>query len=272
LTVDSSSEQKDLVTDQYRTGENLNARIALHERFSTSPLDWHRWVFDHLPTEPELRVLELGCGTGRLWLTNRGRIPPGWAIILSDRSPGMCREARGRLLTVGHRYAFAVADAQAIPFADAHFDVVIANHMLYHVPDRPRAYAEIRRVLRSGGRLLAATNGTDHMRELNELARRFDPALVDAFGRIDFHLENGATELASWFANVSLDRFADGLVVPEAKPMVDYILSTTRGAGTGAGSDTRTFRDALSAFVAAELREHGSMRITKSNGVFEAWN
>ncbi len=95
-------------------------------------------------------------------------------IALSDFSPGMIEEAQHNLADAGRPFAFERIDAQAIPFADASFDMVIANHMLYHVPDRPQALAEIRRVLRPGGRLYAATGGANHLREIGELVQRFD--------------------------------------------------------------------------------------------------
>jgi len=63
-------------------------------------------------------------------------------------------------------FTFAVVDAQAIPYPDAHFDAIIANHMLYHVPDRPKALAEIRRALKPGGHFYASTLGANHLREM----------------------------------------------------------------------------------------------------------
>lgn len=74
----------DDVAKQYRTSVNLDARMALHARFSTNPYPWMRWVFDHFALPAECRVLELGCGTGALWAANRERIPAGWDITLSD--------------------------------------------------------------------------------------------------------------------------------------------------------------------------------------------
>jgi cyclopropane fatty-acyl-phospholipid synthase-like methyltransferase len=62
---------------QYRDSRNLSARINLHERFSTNPLRWHRWVFEHLRLPESARVLELGCGTSNLWKQNAERIPAG---------------------------------------------------------------------------------------------------------------------------------------------------------------------------------------------------
>jgi ubiquinone/menaquinone biosynthesis C-methylase UbiE len=98
------------------------------------------------------------------------RIPPGWEITLSDFSAGMLREAEAQLRDTPHNFTFAVFDAQAIPFAAEHFDVVLAHHMLFFVPDRAWAFGEIGRVLRSGGRLQATTNGNETFK-LKELLR-----------------------------------------------------------------------------------------------------
>src|SRR5215210_5060005 len=101
-----------------------------------------------------------------LWRENGERIPAGWTVALADLSVGMLEEARRQLRAPPRRFGLVNLDAQALPFALASVDAVIANHMLYHVPDRQRAYAEIRRALRPGGHLYAATNGGNSMREL----------------------------------------------------------------------------------------------------------
>jgi SAM-dependent methyltransferase len=126
--------------EQYRDDSNLRARIELHRRFSTNPEPWHRWVFDRLRFAAKARILEVGCGPGELWLQNVERIPAGWELTLADLSPGMLEKAREGL---GDRADYRVADVQALPFEDGSFDGAIANHMLYHVSDRPRAFAEI---------------------------------------------------------------------------------------------------------------------------------
>ena len=257
-----------LAREQYKDSTNLNARIAIHDRFSTNPYPWMRWVFDQLDLPPEARVLEVGCGSGKLWAENADRIPPGWRVTLTDLSPGMVAEARGACAGAGRAAGGAAADAQALPFAAAAFDAVIANHMLYHVPDRPRALAELRRVLRPGGRLVATTIGAGHMRELDTLLQRFDPMMPALWeptaGGPSFELETGAAQLAPYFTAIEQRVQPNGLLVPDVEPIVAYIVSGRRAAWVGA------HLDALRRFVAAELAAHGPLQVTKESGMFLA--
>ena len=125
-----------LLRKQYRDASNLNARIDLHKLYSTNTYDWFHWIFDHFEIPAVARVLELGCGPANLWQKNLHRIPEGWDITLSDLSPGMVDKARENLADSAHPFHLQTINAQDIPFPDADFDAVIANHMLYHVPDR----------------------------------------------------------------------------------------------------------------------------------------
>ncbi len=253
-----------LLSHQYNDGSRLSARARLHARFATNRYGWFPWLFDHLRLPPESRVLELGCGLGWLWLQNLERIPPGWDITLSDFSQGMLDEAQQALSGSARPFNFAVVDAQAIPYPDARFDAVIANHMLYHVPDRPRALAEIRRVLKPGGRFFASTLGINHLREMWALfpERRYNPARS-----FPFNLENSAEQLAPHFAHVTLDRYDDALVVTEAEPLVAYLLSLSpRLVAMGEAS-----RSALLRRVENAIAPTGSLRITTDAGLFESW-
>jgi tRNA1(Val) A37 N6-methylase TrmN6 len=63
------------VSDQYKNADNLNARIRLHQLFSTNQYGWQHWLFDQFKLPPRGRILELGCGTGLLWLENLERRP-----------------------------------------------------------------------------------------------------------------------------------------------------------------------------------------------------
>ena len=265
----SIADQHHLKTLQYKDAANLTARSSLHERFSTNKTGWFAWVFEQLAGLPEQsRILELGCGPAWLWRHNRDRIPAGWRVLLTDLSPGMVDQARANL--PGQNAAlfdFDVIDAQAIPYADASFDAVVANHMLYHVPDRPLALSEIRRVLKPGGQLFAAANGQDHMAELWAMVLQAAGADRGANrSELHFGLENGSKELAPWFSHIERRDYPDSLLVTEAEPLIAYAASSELWGVQGDAAAT----GCLAGHIRRRLASEGEIRITKNSGMFVA--
>lgn len=249
------------VKDQYRASNNLQARIALHERFSTAKQKWFDWYFDHLDLPADAHILEIGCGTGMLWRENRTRIPSAWRLTLSDLSFGMIETTRAANVSAD----FLQSDAQAIPFRDHYFDAVMANHMLYHVPDIPRALVEIRRVLKPSGKFYAAANGPAHMREYYQLASDFlGTGSWSTFEQ--FRLDNGAEQIGKAFARVERFDYEDALVVTEVEPLVAYAMSGLVGTQL-IGAERET---ALREFIAERIARAGAFHITKSTGLFIA--
>ena len=244
-----------LLEDQYRDDSNLQARIALHALYSTNPEGWFDWLWAREAPAPGARVLEVGCGPAEMWKENLDRLDPTVSLTLSDFSPGMIEAARR---VAGDRAAYVVADVQELPFGDESFDVLIANHMLYHVPDRPKAFAEFVRVLAPGGLLHAATNGHGHMRELQELV----PTWRFSHHTQEFGLETGVEQLSRFFADVRVDWFEDHLDVTDVQPVLAYI----RSSETYRGHDLEPARRA----VEAALARQGVFRITKRHGVISA--
>ena len=263
------------VRRQYRNASNLNARIALHERFSTNPYGLPRWIFDQFELPGQSRILEVGSGPGHLWAENLGSLPEGWSITLTDISPGMVAEAEARLGS-DRRFEFLVADAQHLPFEDETFDAVVANHMLYHVPDRPGALSEISRVLRARGFLYAATNGANTHREMGWMQRVLDPSRpTDGYFRdlLEFSLENGAEQLSPRFSEVTLRRYEDALIVTNATPLVEYLLSGSAADSSAQGSSAEEFAMRVSDLIESleqELASHGAIHISKDVGMFVA--
>jgi SAM-dependent methyltransferase len=272
--MSSISDQDYLLSSQYKTAANLNARIRLHGLYSTNKYGWFRWLFHQLDLPEQARLLEVGCGPGTLWNENLTRVPHDWEVVLTDLSPGMVEEARGNL-EGAQGFNFQQADAMSLPFDDKSFDAVLAMYMLYYVPDRSKALAEMRRVLKPDGKLYVATLGRMHLYEIFELLDRFDPVAAARlpFGpatpdtqehRLGFVLETGGEELGRHFRQVELLRYEDALEVTEARPLVDYILSSS-----GSVFDTEQTQ-ALAAFIQAELDANGPIHIRKDSGLFVA--
>jgi SAM-dependent methyltransferase len=254
--------------EQYKDSSNLDARIRLHVEFSTNKYGWFRWVFDQYEIASQAQILELGCGPGDLWLENLDRIPAGWEITLSDFSVGMLEKAQEKLGQQAHPFTFEIIDAQSIPYKKDHFDVIIANHFLYHVPDRPKAISEIRRVLKPECSLYATTIGMDHMQELPDLIERFDPGNSDFLRNVEipFTLEDGADQLRAYFSDVEMRRYEDGLRVTDVNILVDYAFS-----GMRLGLEEMS-KEEFTRYIKREMDANdGVIAIKKDSGIFLAW-
>lgn len=257
-----------LEREQYKDASLLNARIHLHQRFSTNQYGWFRWIFDQLNLPINATLLEIGCDPGTLWLENRGRIPIDWQITLSDFSPRMVQEAK-RVLGFGlENYYFISSNAMPIPLHEDTFDIIVANHMLYHVPDRQKAIGEINRVIKPNGRFKAATNGKNHLQELSviidncssPLGRHYSPDI--SMG--GFTLDNGTEQLSPWFSRLEIYHYQDALVITEARPLVDFILSMIPAAEINLDIN---FESRLSTFIDNLIKRQGSIHMQKSTGL-----
>lgn len=205
-----------VIASQYATSARLSTRISIHEKYSRNRQPFGAWIVSHYALQPGERVLELGCGTGHMW--QDAALPEGCHVTLTDVSAGMLETARANTAHLAVDYA--VADAQRIPCADASFDVVIANMMLYHVPDIGRALREIRRVLKPGGRFYAATFGENGVPEA--VARMLDMPLET---NKRFTLQNGEAQLSAVFGHVSRHDREDALDVTDLSDLIAYLRS-----------------------------------------------
>jgi SAM-dependent methyltransferase len=256
---------------QYGTSANLEARLSLHDRCSVNRYGWHRFVFDHFHFLPGAAVLELGCGNGELWCKNLHRIAAECRYVISDASEGMVRTAREQLAPHMASADFVQIDAQAIPFADASFDVVIANHMLYHVPDREAALREIRRVLKPGGYLYTSTIGDNHLKELSEILSAYDPRIRFGQSQIrPFTLENGPEQLEPYVSLISLNRYLDALLIDDPEPLLAYIMSSKAISNVLEIVGEEQMTD-FSEYIASIVRRDGGLRIYKDSGVIVSY-
>jgi ubiquinone/menaquinone biosynthesis C-methylase UbiE len=132
---------------QYSDAEKLRTRIEAHARYSEQTQDFHSWLLPHLDATPGMTVLDAGCGSGAY---HPYLAALGVRIVAADMSPGMIREVRTQAIGQSLHVDALTGDAQRLPFRGNSFGRVMANHMLYHVPDQALALREIRRVLRPG--------------------------------------------------------------------------------------------------------------------------
>ncbi|GAA1366577.1 class I SAM-dependent methyltransferase [Catellatospora chokoriensis] len=235
---------------QYATTTgNLTARIALHA-YGTNPQSWFAWLDGRLPLGGD--VLEVGAGTGELW-THVDHVGRGLNLTLTDFSPAMCEQLR----TVPGAQV-RQCDATDLPFADVAFDTVVANHMLYHLDDPAAALREFRRVLRPGGRVAVAVNGSDHLDELNAIGPAIGrPELTLHATQNDFTAQTGPACMARHFTGVTVERYHCDLDVPAAEPILAYLASLAGEPLTPAE------RSAARDLVQSRIDAEGAYRVRK---------
>ncbi|MEI2608024.1 MAG: methyltransferase domain-containing protein [Candidatus Promineifilaceae bacterium] len=252
---------------QYGTKDNLQIRIATHEIYSEPKVDFTTWVLDHVPWRGRERVLDVGCGSGIYRQPTQQRAP---TYLAGDLSLGMLQSlppATPRLNL----------DVQHLPLAANSVDVILANHMLYHVPDQAAAAAHFARVLKPGGYLLAATNSRDNRLEMAHLVAQVAtachiplPAGFLSDGLLSFTLENGAEVLQPHFAHVERHDLSSAFVFPHPQPVIDYIGTTRERilANAPQGITWEQIAEALYIRLSDHIRQHGVFRVNKVAGVF----
>jgi ubiquinone/menaquinone biosynthesis C-methylase UbiE len=213
----------DAVRSHYASESNLATRRALND-YAVGDERPHAAFARLFDWPDDATVLDVGCGDG-VWAAVAARRTPRGGVVGLDYSRGMLDALRARTGDV----ACVHGDANALPVRDASVDVVVAAWMLYHV-DLSRALPEYARVLRRGGRLLAATNSS-------ELLPSLDDVLADAAsevagrelrawsGTMTFSLENGLDALHPYFAHVERVVQETPYEVPVAEPLVAYVDS-----------------------------------------------
>ncbi|MGZ4314678.1 MAG: class I SAM-dependent methyltransferase [Gaiellaceae bacterium] len=175
------------VRAQYESEDNLRARKAAYVNAEGD--DPREFAFAAVAEIKPRKVLEVGGGEGEL--AERIRDELGSEVIGVDQSERMVEIQRSKGIDARD------GDVQELPFADGEFDAVVAAWMLYHVSDLDRGLAEIARVLKPGGRLVAVTNGVDHLHELWELAHQ-----ASSVANFSFNSENAEELLRHHFSSV----------------------------------------------------------------------
>jgi ubiquinone/menaquinone biosynthesis C-methylase UbiE len=259
----SAIDKSENVKAQYSDDKNLSIRIRLHSKHSANKQGFIPWLFENYELSKSRRILELGCGNGSQWEGRIGHLPSDCLLILSDLSEGMVEEV-WRKYRLQKNVLVQQIDIQSIPFPNESFDIVIANHMLYHVPDLCKALLEVNRILKQGGKFYAATNGSGGMRlYLHDALKRFNPN-INAFNEdFSFNLQNGHGILSGYFGNVRRIDYEDSLSITETRDLIEWIESTISIAGFSENSLAGLYD-----YFEGIRKKEGAINIPKETGLF----
>lgn len=147
-----------------------------------------RMTVDQALLQPGETLLDVGCGTGGVTIPAKMRVGIKGSAAGIDPDPEMIALARRKAKRAGIEIDFRVGVIESLPFPDETFDVATSSLMMHHLPEhlQVEGLAEIRRVLKPGGRLLIA----DMIRPSNSFMKRFFTLLMHHGHSVQFGIED----------------------------------------------------------------------------------
>ena len=251
------------VKKQFSNDKNLAMRINFYKKYTTNKYSFSDWLFDKYKFKENMSILELGCGDGVHWKDRIDKLPKACKLILSDFSEGMLNLVKERYSKFDN-VSFEKIDIQSIPSEDNSFDMIIANHMLFHVPDLNKALQEVNRVLKKGGYFYSATDGNGGMRPfLHEAIKQFNPESKAFTEQLPFNLQNGKEILERYFPIVERFDYENVLAITKTEDLMEWLKSTT----SISGFSEENLADLYKYFENIRVKD-GAINIPRETGLF----
>ena len=217
------------VKNQFSNDKNLAMRINFYKKYTTNKYKFADWLFDKYVFKENMKILELGCGNGSHWEGKIETLPNGCSLVLSDFSEGMLDLVREKF-SKKKNVSIEKIDIQDIPYENETFDIVIANHMLFHVPD---------------------------------LNKAFEPTSTAFTEQLPFNLQNGCEILGKYFENVQRFDYENTLAITNTQDLIDWLKSTKSISGYSDESLSNLYN------YFEDIREKdGAINIPRETGVF----
>ena len=265
------TKDREEVIAQYKNDDNLKKRISIHD-YSTSDEEWSHWLFKREGITEGMKIMDIGCGNGMFWKRVAALLPDNLEIHLVDYSDGMLNSAKNTVAEIMEDYPeknlkFVIdkRDATDFSYPSSNFDIIMANHMLYHLKreNRLQLYAKIKELLAKNGRFSCTLIGQHHMQELNDFLSEFYPEAKRLSESFDLWLETCREELAPFFKVTDVEEHKNDLMVPDEEAIFDYVASYSEECKAMINRDKKAFFDA----VHSKMNAEGCMYIHKSTGV-----
>jgi SAM-dependent methyltransferase len=266
---DPATGRRFLTRSAYADDRHIRSRMAIYAYAETAADPG--WRTSVIPWDGTQIVADVGCGNG---LDLRQIVPQGRSrhAIGIDLSAGMLRSLEDLRQSAG--LSLVQADAQHLPLPDRSVDVAMAMHMLYHVPDIAAAIRELRRITKPGGTVLASTNSSAHLAEIDDLLAAAVSSQLDrpvqAMPALSFTTQTGAGLLNQEFSSVTLRSYDVPLSIPSTQPVISYVASLREPilAQIGEPFDFDAVLDDIAAKVEPVIRAEGRFLATSHMGVF----
>lgn len=265
----------------YGEADDLGTRIYIHKNYSKSGLDWDDWVISRLPARSFVNVLDLGCGNGRFIFSLLDR-KIGNNFTGIDISESNIDFAKSELLRYNNtNVVFRIENVEEYRFEQSGYDLIMCNHMLWHMKKLSEFLGKISVTLCPEGILLITTNSAGYMRKMYDLHLESagylgfpENILKQNFFNNSFSVENGYEILSGYFRNIKKNVLKDELEFSELTPFMKYYMTFLK-------SQMKIFKNIdenlwieliklISSKVENEIKTKGKFIINKTSGAFIA--
>jgi ubiquinone/menaquinone biosynthesis C-methylase UbiE len=210
------------IKEQYASSKNLESRMSIYQ-YSIDAKTFPKWLTEQIIPGNNVKILELGCGTGDLWKDLKDSFH-NCEILLSDFSEGMLEKTKENLGE--NAFDYEIIDFHNIPYPDKTFDIIISNHNLYLALDLNKVLGEISRVMKDDGVFYSTTNSIEHLASLRELINITDDTIwPNSVLTSIFGAETGIETLSNYFQHVDRRFYQNELRIKDFAPIINYFLS-----------------------------------------------
>ncbi|MGE5249668.1 MAG: class I SAM-dependent methyltransferase, partial [Bacteroidota bacterium] len=207
------------------TSKDLLTRIDIHEKYGDASID--EWTNRLLDPQPGMRILDVGCGAGKLCFLFNSYTHGGASIIGGDFSEELLERARQMNRDLGANVSFQFLDFnKPFSFPDGTFDLLTSAFAIYYAADLSFTFGEAHRVLKPGGRLFVSGPLPENKQMFYDIIREAtDAAIPPMPGSSRFKGEIFDT-IDRLFARTELHRFENNLTFPAVEPFIEYVRAS----------------------------------------------
>jgi ubiquinone/menaquinone biosynthesis C-methylase UbiE len=261
--------------DYRETTEDLQTRIDIHKQFGSRDID--AWMLDTLKLEKGLRILDVGCGSGKQCVAFHNALDGEAEITGGDVSDELLAQAEARNAELGDPMRFIELDFNSrFPLDDAQYDLVSCCFAIYYAEDIPFTIREMHRVLDNGGRLFTTGPMPENKQLFYDIIKEATGKPIPPMPGSSRYASEILGSIRDTFSKVEVHRFDNPLVFESVKPFIDYTrasLSEDRklwGSFFESGDDFNAVMTKIQGVAEKRLAAEGSLTMTKVVGGFVA--
>lgn len=203
------------------TTSDLQTRINIHDAFGARDID--KWMLEVVPLEQGMKILDVGCGSGKQCFSYLAHLNGKADITGGDVSTALLDQAKAENKKLGERVTFNELDFnQAFPFADESFDLVSCSFAIYYAEDIPFTIREMHRVLKRGGHLFSTGPMPENKQMFYEIIEEATGKEIPPMPGSSRYASEIQDTIKALFSSVDLHVFENPLTFPNVEPFLAY--------------------------------------------------